>query len=138
MSFSRGKSVKICVRRSEMVCCVNLIFRMLERTHTNGTLVRHRPGNRRKMKSLSAATLNNLLEGADSIDLVTRVNDSGSASLRSHEDDVNELRSRWHGLHRFEVVDRHVSMFLYREGSSTSPPTTMVTKRRRRIRARRR
>jgi hypothetical protein len=51
----------------------------------------------------------NLLERANTSDLVARMNDGRSPSLRPHEDDINELRARRDRLHRFEVVDRHVS-----------------------------
>lgn len=35
------------------------------------------------------------------------MDDGGCPTLRPHENNVNEFRRRWHGLHRFEVVDRH-------------------------------
>jgi hypothetical protein len=48
-----------------------------------------------------------LLERANTGDLIARMNNRRSPSLRPHEDDINELRGRRHRLHRFEVVDRH-------------------------------
>jgi hypothetical protein len=47
------------------------------------------------------------LEGANPRNLVARVDDGGSTTLGPHQDNINEIRCRWHRTHLFEVVDGH-------------------------------
>jgi hypothetical protein len=56
--------------------------------------------------SKSAPTAD-LLEVADTSNLVSRMDDCGGFTLRTHEDNVDKVRRSWHRLHLFEVVDWH-------------------------------
>jgi hypothetical protein len=47
------------------------------------------------------------LEGANPRNLVARVDDGGSTTLGPLQDNINEIRCRWHRTHLFEVVDGH-------------------------------
>ena len=54
-------------------------------------------------------TTSNLLEGANSRNLVARVNHRRCFPLRPHEDNIDELDRARHGLHLLEIVDGHGS-----------------------------
>ena len=51
--------------------------------------------------------INDSLERTDSCNFVSRVNDGRSSTLRSHENNINEIRCRRHWTHFLEVIDGH-------------------------------
>jgi hypothetical protein len=66
----------------------------------------------RKVRNMASADrtnkqLKDLLEGANTSNLVARVDDGGSTTLGPHQDNINEIRCRWHRTHLLEVVDGH-------------------------------
>ena len=90
--------MRMVVKRSEMVCCVNLIFLILVRNEDGVVSSPVREKNRPQ----------DVLERSDSLDFVPRMNNGRRSSLRSHEYNVYEFRRRWHRLHLTKVVDRHL------------------------------
>ena len=57
--------------------------------------------------TLSSLRIFYLLETTDSSDFVPRVDDGRGFPLGSHQNDIDEIWSRRHRTHLFEVVDRH-------------------------------
>lgn len=47
------------------------------------------------------------LEGTNTSNLVSRVNDGGGTTLSPHKDNINHIRRRRHRTHFLKVVDRH-------------------------------
>ena len=54
-----------------------------------------------------------LLETTNTIDFVSRVDNSGGTSLCSREHDVDEIRGVGDRPHLLEVVDWHLSFFCF-------------------------
>jgi len=60
----------------------------------------------------------NSLKGSNTRNLVARMNHRRSFTLRSHQDNVNQIGRRGHGANSLKVVNGHDERFVWRLGST--------------------